>query len=306
MHDQTKGALCLSAGLLCYGLGSTILKRFYRLFPDVSSRDIVFFRIFIASLVFFVITLLLKPSAFKIKPSDLLYFAIFGIAGIFVVQFFLMHSISLISVGTATFTQASSSVMLCVYSVAILKEKLHLNKIIGLILGFLGLFLIFYTPNLFKGSELLGLGLLSALLSAVGKTFYILYGKKGAKRYYTPAMMAYSLLFASMMALSLSRPHQVIRAHGATPVFWVYVVTIAMVASVFALLFYMYGISKLPASNVAIMNVIEPAAGALTAFVFLGELLTAQQILACFFIMLGNIVLNLKINMDKNIKKELL
>jgi DME family drug/metabolite transporter len=291
MTKELKATLSLCLGVILFGLGSTVLKILYRSYSQIHFTDVLTFRISLAAIAFLILTLIKNPSALKIKWPDLLYFVIFGTAGIFVVQYFLLSAVKNLNVGLATFIQSSATIMICAYSVLFLKERMSKYKLTGLVMGISGLVIIFWIPDLLRSSTISSVGLVAAVLSAFGKAFYILYGKKGASKYYRGAMMTYGLFSASLVSLLFSSPIKLIQDYQSEPKLWGLILILGIVCTFLPFVFYFYGLANIPASTAGILNIIEPVVGALTAFIILGERITLQQSIGCLLIVLGIIVL---------------
>ena len=294
MKNHVHAVLSVCGAVFLFGLGSTILKIIYTRFPDVPIINILSLRIGITAIAYFLTALVRNPKALRVRTSDLLYFTIFGTAGIFVVQYFLTLAVKNINVALATFVQSSATLLICAYSVVVLRERMSRHKIAALTIGFVGLSVIFWRPDLFTASRMLSTGLLAAVLSAVGKAFYILYGKKGSVKYDRSIMMAYGLLATTLLSVAISSPVPTILAYRDHVDFWLLVAALGLLCSYAPFSLYFRGLARLPSSTAGILNIIEPVAGTMTAFLILHESITLQQLIGCLLIMAGIVVMQLE------------
>ena len=262
------------------------------MFPDVGAGEVVQIRMMFTSFVLFLLIAVTNPKALRVGARDILYFIVFGVGGVFVMQYFITAALRLINVGLTTFTNTSSTLMIFLYSAVVLKEKMSAQKIAGLVIGFLGLVFIFLTPEVFQVENLLGIGLLLAVVSAIGKTFFVLYGKSGSQKYDRRVMMMFGLFFASLAALFVSDSGPVIANYYRNIWAWGFFFGHAGILMSIAFVFYFRGVAVLPASNVAILNIIEPTIATLAAFIMLGERMTVVQSIGCVLVGAAVVVLN--------------
>lgn len=287
MTNEQKGAIYIGVAAFTFGLGSSILKTFWGAFPNIIIGDIVQIRMFLTVIVLALICLIKDPACFKIDRKDIGLFTIIGVCGIFVTQIFLMYSVQKINVGLATFTQASSTLMLCGYSIIILKEKLSNYKVIGLLAGFVGIFIIMWSPEMFNFSNILNVGMLASVASAVGKTIYILLGKKAQIKYDGKTVIMYSMITGAIAALFVSKPWLVFYNYGKNIYLYIFFLIFVLLCTVLPFLFVLKGLKSVQPSTVGILNIIEPLGATLSAFILVGEVLTLKQLIGCAFIVLG-------------------
>lgn len=295
MASKTKAMLLLALASFGFGAGSAILKLILRDFPALQAMELVQIRLLFSGICLLALGTWQQRKAPAIRRQDIKRFAALGILGIFVVQYFLMYSVSRIYVGLATFTQATATLMICAYSIIVLKEKMTAWKAIALAAGFFGLAVILWSPEMLQSENLLSLGILAALISALGKCFYILYGKVLQKYYNSMVMIGYAMLFGSAFAFVFARPWQVIQKYGGDPQLigdmGIYILLCTAVP--FAL--YFEGLRQTPVSVAGITNIIEPVGGTVMAFFLTGELLKPFQFLGIVLICAGVLLAQMEV-----------
>ena len=284
---KIKGLVALTLASFGFGAGSAVQKMLMRDFPGVIPIDLVQTRLLFAGLCLLMLGIIRKKGVPRLAVRDIKHFAILGILGIFVVQFFLMYAVSRVYVGVATFTQATATLMLCVYSVLVLKERMTRGKLIALFLGFGGLIFVLQPSQIFGGQDLFDLGVLAALISAVGKCFYILYGRLLQQKHDSMIMIGAAMLSAAVFALLFARPWRIIAQYGGDHTLILYLVVYIFLCTAVPFALYFEGLRQVPVTVAGITNIIEPVGGAIMAFFLTGEKLGLFQFIGIAAILFG-------------------
>jgi len=134
----------------------------------------VFLRFFSASLIMFIVLLFTKKLDIKVAKKELWFLGILnGFA-------YLLQYVGM------TFTTASKSSLLvnltaiwvAIISWFVLKERLGNKKLLGIIVSFVGVFLVTTGLNFFELTRGMFFGDILVLLSGIGWSFFIVYNKK--------------------------------------------------------------------------------------------------------------------------------
>jgi len=133
---------------------------------DMAPLDLTILRFFLASL-FFLLAMLLNFRGLPLpRKRDMLRLVLLGLLGGVIYHVFLNFGEQFIPAGTASLIIGSSPIFTAILASIFLKEKLNLTGIMGIILAFLGLFLVSW-----KGSgEELGVGSVLGLLAVLGSS----------------------------------------------------------------------------------------------------------------------------------------
>lgn len=116
------------------------------------------------------------------------------------------------------------------------------------------------------------------LLSAFAAAFHTVYAKKVLAKYNPWTTLAWSLFFAAIPWWFINPFNQVVnQLHNTSFLF--FFGYIAVVATIIPFWLYFVGLAKISAAEAMIISMLEPVVAAMTAFLFLGELLTFQQLL---------------------------
>lgn len=138
---------------ILFALGASLFWGLTYVFNEQVYKKIsVFTSLGIASLVIFIITLLisyfsgnLKPDLFSIVSSkQLLWYVIGGIVVLLIAELFIGFSITAKSATLAGLVEISYPIFIALFSYLIFKSKITIPTIIGGVVVFIGIFIIYY------------------------------------------------------------------------------------------------------------------------------------------------------------------
>ena len=116
--------------------------------------------------VFLLLLLRRDPALLRVKGKELAFFAFTGVCGLFLVQFCMLLSLQFAPVGVCSFTQSSSTIMVCLCSVALFHERISREKRLGIAVGLTGLAFVVWNPEILQGGRMFAWGVLAATVSA--------------------------------------------------------------------------------------------------------------------------------------------
>ena len=279
MRPEHKGLLCAIGATFFFGCGSTALKLIYRYFDQIPFQDLSLIRSAFCMLVFLLVLLRKDPALLRVGRRELAFFVFSGVCGMFLVQFCLLLGLQLAPVGVCSFTQSSSTIMVCLCSVALFHEKISREKRLGIAVGLAGLAFVVWNPEILRGGRMFAWGVLAAFASGVGKTVYMVCGKLAGQRGRKLPLMFYGMAASSLMGLPFSNG---LPAAASYFLDWRAALVLAGYLLAFSALPYLLtfrSIELLPASTAGALNVVEPLAATVSAFLVLGEPLLWNHIL---------------------------
>jgi len=131
---------------------------------------------FLSASIFLFVYLFFKKIKLKLEKKDVLSFTILGFTGIFCMNIFIFYSVKFTTSTSASILMNSNSFFIGILAFFLLKEKIRMNEIFGVFIGFLGCYFII-TQGKFSFNLSLA-GNLLALLAAISWAFYSVWGKK--------------------------------------------------------------------------------------------------------------------------------
>ncbi len=150
------------------------------LIKDLNNLQVMLFIFFIASITLFFMVLFQKklPSIKKLKTKDFFTFFYMGFLGIFMYNLLFYGALMFSSAQSAFIANYTWPVWIVIFSILILKEKFEYKKLIGVLLGFFGVYFAVTKGNLTSFSILQDKGIILAILGAIFYGLFSILGKK--------------------------------------------------------------------------------------------------------------------------------
>jgi drug/metabolite transporter (DMT)-like permease len=170
-------------------------------------------------------------------------------------------------------------------SVFVLNEKLNKNKILALLLTFLGCFLVTQVYDQ-RFIDLNFKGIIYGLICGFGAALYTIFGKKALTKYDPFTVVAYALGFGALFLVFFRGP-RVLLTVDYPFLAWVWIFTLAVVPTLLGYSLYTRGLKYLEASRTGIVATWEIIVASGLALIIFGERLTLPQILGAILILWG-------------------
>jgi drug/metabolite transporter (DMT)-like permease len=166
------------------------------LLAHLDNLQVLFFSTLFASLSLLIISMVQgKFEVFKTYSfKDYAIFTMMGFIGVFLYRFFLQAAFMLMPVQEAFIVNYTWPIMVVIFAWIILKEKMNLKKVIGLLLSFIGVVVVTTKGNFSVLNFSIG-GVLFALAGAVVYGFYSVLGKLQTYEKFTSTTFFYIFSF---------------------------------------------------------------------------------------------------------------
>lgn len=288
---EKKGFMLIITAATMWGIAGTVAKFMFN--NNASPFDLVQMRLLISFFILVIYLSLTNRSLLKINRRDVTYFLVFGTAGVAMVQFTYLYTISQTNVATAIFLQYLAPALVMVYGLLTRSESPTPAKFAALACAIGGGFCI-VRGNLQGGLSVNTVGLFSGLASALAFAFYTIYGKRGLRTYNPWTMLTWGFGVGALAWSFYAPPWQTwLAADWTTRLFFLY---IAVFATTLPFGFFFVGLKYISPVKTGITSTLEPVVGALASFIFLGEVLTPVQIAGCLLILVAIVLINLQQN----------
>ncbi len=170
-------------------------------------------------------------------------------------------------------------------------ERLDLRRVVGVLLGFAGVVVLF-SGRAASGGELLGL--LACIGGAVSYAFANIFGRRFIQgRAHPTALATGQLSFAALImvptALILDRPFSLPMPSGSA---MMALVLLALVSTAAAYTLFFRILTRAGATNASLVTLLIPCSGILLGVVFLGETLAWREIVGFAIIAAGLLVID--------------
>ncbi len=248
------------------------------------------------------LTLLLvatRPRSLRATPRQAAYLLLFGVLGLNGVQLFYFLAIHRLPLGIAVLIEYVAPVLVALYVRVVLRRPVRgrLWGAIGLVLAGLALMV-----NVTSGGGLSGAGILFAFLAALSYATYVLMAERVAGTRSAESTLAWGFGAAALfwavarpvwsfpygrMADSVGIGGQLGSLHAPLGLLVAWVIVMGSLIP-FAML--VRGLAMLSATQVTLVATWEPVAGALVAWAWLGERLSAAQAAGGVVVLVGILV----------------
>ena len=242
----------------------------------------------LAGFVFLTVFLLLKDrSLFRITGRELLLFFFLG-ATMFGASAFYYASIQMTSIATAVVLMYTSPVLVMVFSILFMGERLTAVKGAAVVTMLMGCALV---SGIVGGLDFNVVGILLAFAAGVTYSAYTIFAKIAMDRQYRPLTTTYySFVFMVAFSIPFSNPVTVPAQVGALP-WWgvILLCTMGLVTAMSPYFLYSIAMKTLPAGTASALGIVEPMAGTVYGMIFFAEKLTLLSGLGIALI-LGSVV----------------
>lgn len=229
-----------------------------------------FFRFLIASIVLLLLVLSRKRSI-PVEKKD--YLKIIGL-GILIIPFnqtLYLYGQKLTGAGHASLLFATVPIWVFLAAVLHLKEKLVPRRMIGVVVGLVGVGIIMSSGAIEIGMEYL-IGDLYILVAVIAWAYYTILGKPLVEKYGAVRITAYALASGSLLYF----PFGMLQAiqfdySAATAGAWWAVIYMALGTSVIVYVVWYWVLKYMEVSRIAVFHNIQPVIATVVAYYWLGE-----------------------------------
>lgn len=189
LTNTHKAHLALLGANVIYGANYLIAKG---IMPNkIGPSAFVFIRLFCGAILFWIIKSFIKE---RIAKKDMLRLALCGLLGAAANQLLFFNGLNLTSPIDASIIITSIPVMVLVFSLILLKEKITLNKLLGITIGGIGAVLLIWYGNTAQGTSSF-LGNLLVFLNACSYGLYLVIIKPLMKSYNSITLISWVFLY---------------------------------------------------------------------------------------------------------------
>lgn len=291
MSDALKGHIALFAAQIVYALNFSIAKD---LMPTyISPLALVFLRITGACLLFWLLSLVYKTQ--KVEKKDLVKMAWLAVFGVVVNQVFFIWGLSLTYPINSAIIMISNPVIVFIFTLFLLKERISFFQFSGLSLALIGAtMLLLFRGNLQFGSETMA-GDLLTLINSTSWAIFVVLVKPIMLKYNTATAMRWMFLFGSIYILPIGLGETLQTNWQAFTHEAVFAVCFVVIATTFfAYLLNIYGLQHLSPNTVSAYIYLQPFLASLFAMLLGKDQLTPTKLVSGGLIIAGLYLINTK------------
>jgi drug/metabolite transporter (DMT)-like permease len=237
-----------------------------------------------------------RPETLRIRRAELATLLVFGVLGLAFVQWFYFVAISRLDIGVALLIQYLAPVLVALWARFAYHEPVRRRIWAALALSITGIALL---VELWRGLTLDGLGVAAALGSAATFAVYILSAERAVARRDPISLSCYGFLLASL-AWAVLQPWWSFPAervddsvsllgrleHVSLPV-WLLMGWMVVLGTIIPFGLLAASLRHIPASRAAITAMFEPVAATALAYAWLGESLSASQLVGALVVLVA-------------------
>lgn len=247
------GGVCVVLAGLFWGSIGVFVRKLTGM--GLSSMQVVALRSLFSAILLGIITLLVKPSAFRIRLRDLWMFLGTGIVSMVVFNWCYFTCIQRTTLPIACILMYTSPVFATLLAAALFHEKLTSRKLIALLAAFLGCFLV---TGAWEGAgSLTASGILIGLCSGFFYALYSIFSHFALKRYSPLTITLYSFIFSALGAQPLSAPGKLVALFAGNSTLFLYGFGVSVVCCVIPYMLFTLGLSRLEVGRANVLVTVE-------------------------------------------------
>lgn len=286
MSPARKGTIALIIANIIWGFASPIFKIGLE---NITPFILAFLRFSIASILLGIF--LGKKTKLPVTTKHDWYLLVaYAISAITVNILFFFFGLRLTLAMNAPIIASAQPILTFLFAFLFLKEKQKLRKVIGMIIGTLGILVIILEPIFFKGIDGNVLGNLLLLIATIGAVIGTLIGRTIFQKYDPLTLMFWAFVIGACSFL----PPALVEYSVHPTVFQTLdirgisgIVYGSLFSSAIAYALFAWGLARIPASEASLFTYIDPIAGTILSFFLLREPVTTPFIIGSIAIFLG-------------------
>ena len=223
----------------------------------------------------------------KVPLSDLKHFGVAALFGVVLNQLSFFNGMSYTSPNYSAIIMTSTPIIVLIISAFYLKEKITINKTIGMILGGFGAITVILQSQVTKEAPNPILGNLLILSNAANFGFYIVYCKPFMMRYKPFTVLKWVFLFGSIVLLPIGIPDLLEASWDFPTEIWFGIGYVIVAITFLTFLLNMFAITKV-SPNVATSYIfLQPFLSGTLSYFIKGEVMSWISITASLLIFIG-------------------
>ena len=287
-NKKLLGTLCGIGAAICYGT-NPLGARLYE--EGMAPSTVLFWRFGLAWVIIAVVMLFRKE---KIAVTKKEFATLSALGLLFLASSLTLYvSFQMMAVGVASTLLFVYPVLTAAIMAIFFKEKLTWSTVSAIILSFLGVMLLYWSPD---GGSLSVVGVILVLISALTYAVYIIVMNRAQLDMSSFKINFYVLIYCALgnllMSLCTGQGLQV----PANAVSWFYVCWLAVVPAILALVMMVYAAKYIGSTPTAIMGALEPLTAGLIGIFMFGEEFTLRLAMGIILIFSAVIIIALYSN----------
>jgi drug/metabolite transporter (DMT)-like permease len=294
---QAKGYLCVASAALCWGISASLGRAVFTGRLKIAGETVGFIppmmlaqsRTTFSFLILIAVMLCVRGwRGVAMRPTEILRCMMLGIFGIAVSNFFYYFAIEKTTVATAIILEYIAPVFVLLFMLARGRQRATTVRILGVALAVIGSVLAIGVVSGRAGFpwvameahrlKFQGIGVLSALVAAVGFAFWNVYGGCLVETGDRWRVIMWAMFGAAVAWILINPPARIIAAHY-QPRQWLFLLIFSISSALVPFSLYLWGLQRLDPTRAIVTSCLEPVFAVIIAALALGETVNSIQIL---------------------------
>lgn len=285
MDKRTLALLAAFGATTIYGLNHTIAKEVMPAY--IQGFGFVQVRLLGAAILFWLVSLFIPQQ--KIDRADFPKMLLCALLGMVINMLCFFKGIELSTPINSAVLITITPILVFVFSAILIKERLLLPRVVGVIMGFVGaLVLIVFGNEIRQDAPNIPLGNALFVINATCFALYLVLVKSLSAKYTTVHLLKWLFLFGFIMALPISYPEFSQVSWATLPFEAVWRFAFVVIGTTFmTYLLNVYALKQLKASTIGVFTYLQPLIGIGYAILVGADALTAYKLGAGGVVLLG-------------------
>ena len=278
-----KGIIYVLLAALIYGVTPLLCSLTYPL--GNNGFSMTFFRNFFVIPILYIIIILQRVDL-RLNKHEVKTLLPACILGACLSMLFLYTSYKYISIGTATTLHFSSPVFVLIISSIFFKEPIKITNIFVILIAVIGISCFMNISEEFDIK-----GVLYAVASGIAYALFMVILDKNKLACMNRYKLSFYIAVISVVILLCLNIlfKQLVLAQTLHSYFYMFIV--AILTSIFGIIFFKEGIKLIGATNAAVFSLFEPLSSIIVSYMFLGTRISILQMVGCLLIIVSVLLL---------------
>ena len=281
----------------CFGTSGPLAKPIMN--AGWSPEQVAATRIGLAALVMLAAVGLTRPALLRVGRVDRPLVVSYGLVGVAAVQLLYFAAVARIPIGIAMLLEFTSPILVALWVRFVRGTMLAAQAWVGTVGALAGLAMI---AQVWQGLTIDAIGLLLGMGAALGAAGYFLLGERAVGTVEPLGLVTWGMVAGAVAIFVIVPPWTIpVSVLGEPAAFgpwhppvWTLVLAIVLLSTAMAYLLSISSMRHLPSTVVSVLAVVEPVVAMATAWAFLGQSLTAVQVLGAAVLLGGATLVRLR------------
>ncbi len=276
--------LSVLAANLIYGANYSIAKQ---VMPEfIKPFGFIVIRVVVSAFLFWLISIFIKDK--KVDTADLPRLFFCGLFGVALNQLLFFKGLDLTSPINASLMMTTNPIMVLVAASLLVRDKITLRKIFGIITGILGASLLLLWGKEFSFHDASVTGDICVLINSLSFGIFLIIIKPLMQKYNTLTVMKWVFLFGSILVIPFGyEEYTQIAWNTFTVSIWMATIYVVIGVTTIAYLLNVFALKKLSPSSVSVYIYLQPLFATLFAIMLGKDQLNSIHFISAALIFMG-------------------